>query len=54
MFAGRVAGGRCAGSGCSSTGGLPRRADVGWRKTALFDRFLSFDVELSQEGRTGH
>ena len=34
--------------------GPPERAEVGWRKTALFDRFLSFDVRLSRERGTGH
>ena len=28
--------------------------EVDWRKTPLFGRFLAFDVELFQEGRTGH
>ena len=34
--------------------GPPERAEVGWRKTALFDRFLSFDVQLSRERGMGH
>ena len=34
--------------------GPPERAEVGWRKTALFDRFLSFDVELARERAGGH
>ena len=34
--------------------GPPERAEVGWRKSALFDRFLSFDVRLSRERGTGH
>ncbi len=28
--------------------------EVGWRKTALFDRFLSFDVRLAKDRVTGH
>ena len=28
--------------------------EVGWRKTALFDRFLSFDVRLAKDRETGH
>ena len=53
MFAGRVLG-PLRWFGLLEYRGPPETADVGWRKTALFDRFLSFDVELSQEGRTGH
>ena len=34
--------------------GPPERAEVGWRKTALFVRFLSFDVQLARERGTGH
>ncbi|MCY4559355.1 MAG: hypothetical protein OXF79_23845, partial [Chloroflexi bacterium] len=34
--------------------GPPERAEVGWRKSALFDRFLSFDVQLVGERGTGH
>ena len=34
--------------------GPPERFEVGWRKTALFDRFLSFDVRLAEDRRTGH
>ena len=32
--------------------GPPEGAEVGWRKTALFDRFLSFDVRFA-DGRAG-
>ena len=28
--------------------------EVGWRKSALFDRFLSFDVRLAKDRVTGH
>ena len=34
--------------------GPPERTEVGWRKTALFVRFLSFDVQLARERGTGH
>ncbi len=34
--------------------GPPEIFEVGWRKTPLFDRFLSFDVRLERERRTGH
>ena len=34
--------------------GPPDSAEVGWRKTALFDRFLSFDVRLAQERGASH
>ena len=53
MFAGRVLG-PLRWFGLLEYRGPPESADVGWRKTALFNRFLAFDVELSQEGRTGH
>ena len=53
MFAGRVLG-PLRWFGLLEYRGPPDMAEVGWRKTALFDRFLAFDVELSQEGRTGH
>ena len=38
----------------TGTRGPPETAEVGWRKTAFFDRFLSFDVQLSQERGPGH
>ena len=34
--------------------GPPERAEAGWRKTALLDRFLSFDVQFSLGRGTGH
>ena len=34
--------------------GPPETAEVGWRKTPLFDRLLSFDVRLARDGGTGH
>ena len=34
--------------------GPPDTAGVCWRKTALFDRFLSFDVRLARDRGTGH
>ena len=34
--------------------GPPERFEVGWRKTPLFDRFLSFDVTLAKDRGTGH
>ena len=53
MFAGRVLG-PLRWFGLLEYRGPPETADVGWHKTALFDRFLSFDVQLSQERGTGH
>ena len=54
MFAGRVLG-LLRWFGLLEYHGPPERFEVGWRKTALFDRFLSFDVhQLSQERGTGH
>ena len=53
MFAGRVLG-PLRWFGLLEYRGPPDAGEVGWRKTALFDRFLAFDVELSQEGRAGH
>ena len=53
MFAGRVLG-PLRWFGLLEYHGPPERFEVGWRKTALFDRFLSFDVQLSQERGTGH
>ena len=34
--------------------GPPERFEVGWRKTPLLDRFLSFDVRLAKDRGTGH
>ena len=34
--------------------GPQERFEVGWRKTPLFDRFLSFDVRLAKDRGTGH
>ena len=53
MFGGRVLG-PLRWFGLLEYRGPPETAEVGWRKTALFDRFLSFDVQLSQERGTGH
>ena len=53
MFAGRVLG-PLRWFGLLEYHGPPERFEVGWRKTALFDRFLSFDVQLCQERGTGH
>ena len=53
MFAGRVLG-PLRWFGLLEYRGPPETAEVGWRKTALFDRFLSFDVQLPRERRTGH
>ena len=53
MFAGRVLG-PLRWFGLLEYHGPPDRAEVGWRKTALFDRFLSFDVRLAQERGPGH
>ena len=51
MFAGRVLG-PLRWFGLVEYHGPPERFEVGWRKTALFDRFLSFDVRLA-DGRAG-
>ena len=53
MFAGRVLG-PLRWFGLLEYHGPLERFEVGWRKTALFDRFLSFDVRLAEERRTGH
>ena len=34
--------------------GPPERFEVGWRKSPLLDRFLSFDVRLAKDRGTGH
>ncbi len=51
MFAGRVLG-PLRWFGLLEYRGPPEGAEVGWRKTALFDRFLSFDVRFT-DGRAG-
>ena len=51
MFAGRVLG-PLRWFGLLEYHGHLDRAEVGWRKAALFDRFLSFDIRLA-DGRAG-
>ena len=51
MFAGRVLG-PLRWFGLLEYRGPPEIFEVGWRKTALFDRFMSFDVRLA-DGRAG-
>ena len=34
--------------------GPPDTFEVGWRKSPLFDRFLSFDVRLADGASAGH
>ena len=53
MFAGRVLG-PLRWFGLLEYRGPPDTAEVGWRKTTLFDRFLSFDVRLARDPGTGH
>ena len=53
MFAGRVLG-PLRWFGLLEYWGPPDTAEVGWRKTALFDRFLSFDVHVAEDRGTGH
>ena len=53
MFVGRVLG-PLRWFGLLEYRGPPDRAEVGWRKTALFDRFLSFDVRLAQDRGASH
>jgi len=53
MFASRVLG-PLRWFGLLEYHGPPETFEVGWRKTALFDRFLSFDVQLSRDRGTGH
>ena len=48
MFVGRVLG-PLRWFGLLEYRGPPDTAEVGWRKTALFDRFLSFDVRLARD-----
>ena len=53
MFVGRVLG-PLRWFGLLEYHGPPERFEVGWRKTPLFDRFLSFDVRLAKDRGTGH
>ena len=53
MFVGRVPG-PLRWFGLLEYRGPPDTAEVGWRKTPLFDRFLSFDVRLAKDRGTGH
>ena len=53
MFAGRVLG-PLRWFGLLEYRGPPNTAEVGWRKTALFDRFLSFDVRLVRDRGSPH
>ncbi len=53
MFVGRVLG-PLRWFGLFEYRGPPETFEVGWRKTALFDRFLSFDVRLAKDRGTGH
>ena len=53
MFAGRVLG-PLRWFGLLEYRGPAEVFEVGWRKTALFDRFLAFDVRLARERVTGH
>ena len=53
MFVGRVLG-PLRWFGLLEYRGPAETFEVGWRKTALFDRFLSFDVRLAKERVTGH
>ena len=53
MFVGRVLG-PLRWFGLLEYRGPPETAEVGWRKTALFDRFLSFDVRLARDRGPGH
>ncbi len=53
MFVGRVLG-PLRWFGLLEYRGPPEMAELGWRKTALFDRFLSFDVRLSRDRGAPH
>ena len=53
MFVGRVLG-PLRWFGLLEYRGPPDTAEVGWRKTGLFDRFLSFDARLAKDRVTGH
>ena len=53
MFVGRVLG-PLRWFGLLEYRGPPDMAEVGWRKTPLFDRFLSFDVRLARDRGAPH
>ena len=53
MFVGRVLG-PLRWFGLLEYRGHPETLEVGWRKTALFDRFLSFDVRLARDSGAPH
>ena len=53
MFVGRVLG-PLRWFGLLEYRGPAETLEVGWRKTPLFDRFLSFDVRLARDRGTGH
>ena len=53
MFVGRVLG-PLRWFGLLEYRGSPESFEVGWRKTALFDRFLSFDVRLARDCGAAH
>ena len=53
MFVGRVLG-LLRWFGLLEYRGPPDMAEVGWRKTPLFDRFLSFDVRLARDCGAPH
>ena len=53
MFVGRVLG-PLRWFGLLEYRGPPDVAEVGWRKTPLFDRFLSFDVRLARDRGAPH
>ncbi len=53
MFVGRVLG-PLRWFGLLEYRGSPDMAEVGWRKTPLFDRFLSFDVRVARDCGAPH
>ena len=53
MFVGRILG-PLRWFGLLKYRGPPERFEVGWRKSALFDRFLSFDVRFAGRHSEGH
>ena len=53
MFVGRILG-PLRWFGLLEYRGPPETFEVGWRKSALFDRFLSFDVRLADGASAGH
>ena len=53
MFVGRILG-PLRWFGLLEYRGPPERFEVGWRKSALFDRFLSFDVRFAGRHSEGH